>query len=152
MTLDEKGASTNSITQSVQSKYPARRHPPLVELQWQNQADAQGSQNAVNQSTGIQHATDQQRQSIGSHTRRCSVDDQSAANQNRKSFISQTTGTGNASTAVKAQAISTQSISRNNKSIGRHTRRRSVDDESAANQNEKQFTPLARDRLSQHNN
>jgi hypothetical protein len=152
MTLDEKGASTNSITQSVQSKYPARRHPPLVELQWQNQADAQGSQNAVNQSTGIQHATDQQRQSIGSHTRRCSVDDQSAANQNRKSFISQTTGTGNASTAVRAQAISTQSISRDNKSIGSHTRRRSVDDESAANQNKKPFTPLARDRLSQHNN
>ena len=63
MTLDEKGAGTNSITQSVQSKYPAQRHPPLVELQWQNQADAQGSQNAVNQSTGNQHATDEQRQS-----------------------------------------------------------------------------------------
>jgi len=63
MTLDEKGASTNSITQSVQSKYPARRHPPLVELQWQNQADAQGSQNAVNQSTGNQSTTDRQGQS-----------------------------------------------------------------------------------------
>ena len=74
-------------------------------------------------------------QSIGSHTRRCSVDDQTAANQNRKSFIPQTTSTGNASTAVRAQAISTQSISRDSKSIGSHTRRCSVDDQSAANQN-----------------
>ena len=89
--------------------------------------------------------------SIGSHTRRCSVDDQSAANQNKKPFIPQTTSTGNASTAVRAQAISTQSISRDNKSIGSHTRRCSVDDQSAANQNKKPFIPLARDRLSQHN-
>ena len=68
MTLNEKSASTNSIMQSVQSKYPARSHPLLVELQWQNQADARDNQNAVNQSTGNQStgnqsATDQQGQS-----------------------------------------------------------------------------------------
>lgn len=63
MTLNEKGASTNSIMQSVQSKYPARSHLPLVELQWQNQADARDNQSAVNQSTGNQSTTDQQGQS-----------------------------------------------------------------------------------------
>ena len=68
MTLNEKGVSTNSIMQSTQSKYPARSHLPLVELQWQNQADARDNQNAVNQSTGNQSTgnqstTDQQGQS-----------------------------------------------------------------------------------------
>ena len=89
MTLNEKGASTNSITQSVQSKYPARRHPPLVELQWQNQADAQGSQNAINQSTGNQST----RQSAGTseHSQNTRIDDQKCSqSKHRKSFILQT--------------------------------------------------------------
>jgi hypothetical protein len=53
--------------------------------------------------------------------------------------------------SIRAQAISTQSMSRGNQSIGSHTRRCSIDDQSAANQNQRPFTPLARDRLSQHN-